>query len=108
MVLEKVTSCRQILKERQKMKTYYIQVRHTFIAPNTAYFSAASATLKNRLGSIFITDGWRYPAASDGGSINWKRISKTSDVSGRGTVSRKSIDTGPGDKTALAVFRWVE
>ena len=66
---------------RSKRSAHFIRVIQVFIAPDTIYFSAASATAKNISGFIVITDGCRYWTFSEQGSMNWKRIWRTSDGS---------------------------
>ena len=73
----------QVNLDNMRGKTHCIRVTKTFIAPNTTYFSAASATMNSAFGIIFITEGWRNCDDSPQGWMNWKSISRVVECSWR-------------------------
>lgn len=67
-----------------RSSTYCMWSMKILMALNTTYFSAAPEIAKKSSGFMFMIDGCWWFDLSPGGWTNWKRISRTFDVSSKG------------------------
>ena len=73
---------------------YLMRILQTFIAENTSYFSAASASGSKMSNLTHSRSGWRS------GYMNWKRSSRVVECSGRETISLRAGNSGGANPLA--------